>query len=120
MHAEYERMKAGWGGTPAIRPLVRRRRNNASIVAAVASMRTASREFAALLAAEDDDLPRFYQRVKALAALPKAERDAALAAVSHAAAGGPVAAGERPRAVCPTGSKRRGFLAPPCSWKAKT
>jgi predicted aminopeptidase len=46
-------------------------------------------EFHALLAGESGDLRRFYVRVKALAALPKGERDSALAA---AAAANPTAA----------------------------
>ena len=55
--------------------------NNAGIVAAgLYSDRVP--QFAALLAAEGGDLPRFYARVKALAALPKAERDESLAALA--------------------------------------
>ena len=40
-------------------------------------------QFTALLAAENGDLPRFYSRVKALAALPAAEREPALMAASR-------------------------------------
>ena len=39
-------------------------------------------QFQALLAAEGGELPRFYARVKALAALPKTERETALAAAA--------------------------------------
>ena len=39
-------------------------------------------QFQALLAAEGGELPRFYARVKALAALPKTERETALAAAT--------------------------------------
>jgi predicted aminopeptidase len=37
-------------------------------------------QFTALLAAENGDFPRFYARVKALGALPPAEREPALLA----------------------------------------
>jgi hypothetical protein len=53
--------------------------NNAGIVAAGLYADRVP-EFAALLAAEGGDLPRFYSRVKSLAAMPKPQRDAALAA----------------------------------------
>jgi hypothetical protein len=43
-------------------------------------------EFHALLAADGGDLRQFYAHVKALAALPKGERDSALAAAAAAAA----------------------------------
>jgi predicted aminopeptidase len=39
-------------------------------------------QFRSLLDAENRDLPRFYDRVKALAALPRAERDRALAQIA--------------------------------------
>ncbi|MFO1324911.1 MAG: aminopeptidase [Burkholderiales bacterium] len=89
MRERYERAKAGepglagfdrWfaghaGGGP----------NNASVVSY--SLYTGQLPaFRALLAEEDGDLPRFYARVKALAALPRAERDAALARAAPAVA----------------------------------
>ena len=52
--------------------------NNASL-SSVALYTAQVPAFMALLAQEDDSLPRFYARVKELAALPKADRDAALA-----------------------------------------
>jgi predicted aminopeptidase len=53
-------------------------------------------QFAALLAAEGGDLPRFYARVKTLAALPKTERDQALAALGgNDAAPAPMVASPR-------------------------
>ncbi len=52
--------------------------NNASL-ASVALYTAQVPAFRALLAQEGDDLPRFYARVKEIAALPKAERDAVLA-----------------------------------------
>ena len=44
-------------------------------------------EFQVLLAAEGGDLPRFYARVKELAAQPKAQREAALGALISRSAG---------------------------------
>ena len=52
--------------------------------------------FRALLAEEGGDLARFYARVRVVAALPKAERDALLA---QAASRAP-AAGRRPLTGC--------------------
>ena len=77
MRAEYERLKAGANGAPVFDRWFAAGANNAGI-AAVGLYADRVPEFRALLAAEGGDLPRFYARVKALAALPKAERDAAL------------------------------------------
>jgi predicted aminopeptidase len=80
MRADHERIKAGWGGAVVFDRWFAGGANNAGIVSAgLYSDRVP--QFAALLAAESGDLPRFYARVKALAALPKAERDQALAAL---------------------------------------
>ena len=94
MREGYERAKAGdlglagydrwFAGPNGAGP------NNASI-ASVALYTGQVPAFRALLAAEGRDLPRFYDRVKVLAALPKPERDEALAAL----AGRAVAAGGR-------------------------
>jgi predicted aminopeptidase len=78
MRAEYDVMKAGWGGQPAFDRWFAGGANNAGI-AAVGLYSDRVPQFRALLAAEGGNLPRFYARVKALAALPRAERDAALA-----------------------------------------
>ena len=59
--------------------------NNASL-AAVALYTDRVPQFQALLAEEQGDLQRFYARVKALAALPKPERDARLDALAPRAA----------------------------------
>jgi predicted aminopeptidase len=85
MRAEYERMKAGWDGIPAFDRWFAAGANNAGIAAAgLYADRVPA--FAALLAAEGGDLPRFYERVKELAARTKVERDLALANVPGNAA----------------------------------
>lgn len=77
MRADYERLKSGWDGAPAFERWFAGGANNAGIAAAGLYADRVS-QFAALLASEGGDLPRFYARVKALAALPKVEREAAL------------------------------------------
>lgn len=67
--AGYDRWFAGHAGAGP---------NNAS-VASVALYSGLVPAFKAILAAEGNDLHRFYARVKTLAALPRAERDAAIA-----------------------------------------
>jgi predicted aminopeptidase len=87
LRAEYERLKAEGGGVTAFDRWFAGGANNAGIAAAgLYADRVPT--FAALLAAENGDLPRFYGRVKALAALPKAERDVALGAAVHPAPSG--------------------------------
>jgi len=81
MRAQYAAIKQAWGGTAAYDSWFAQGPNNAS-VAAVGLYTQKVPQFQALLAAEGGDLPRFYARVKALAALPKAERDTALAAAA--------------------------------------
>lgn len=83
MRTDYEALKAGWDGVPAFDRWFAGGANNAGI-AAVALYTDRLPQFRALLEAEGRDLPRFYARVKALAALPKAEREAALAAYAPA------------------------------------
>ena len=77
MRAEYETLKAAAGIGPAFERWFAGGANNAGIVA-VALYADRVPQFTALLAAENGDLPRFYARVKALAALPPADRTAAL------------------------------------------
>jgi predicted aminopeptidase len=81
LRAEYERQKAAADGVPAFDRWFAGGANNAGIAAAGLYADRIPR-FKALLAAEGGDLPRFYERVKALAALPKAERELALAQVA--------------------------------------
>jgi predicted aminopeptidase len=78
MRVEYERVKAGWDGAPVFDRWFASGANNAGIVAAGLYADRVP-QFAALLAAEGGNLPRFYDRVRGLAALPKTERDRALA-----------------------------------------
>ncbi|HEX8011818.1 MAG TPA: aminopeptidase [Casimicrobiaceae bacterium] len=81
MRAGYAETKRAWGGFSAYDYWFAQGPNNASL-AAVGLYTQKVPEFQALLAADGDDLPRFYARVKALAALPKVERDTALAAAA--------------------------------------
>jgi len=77
MRAEYERRKAGADAIPAFDRWFVAGANNAGIAAAGLYADRVP-DFSALLAADQGDLGRFYDRVKALAALPKAQRDVAL------------------------------------------
>jgi predicted aminopeptidase len=81
MRSEYETLKAASGIGPAFERWFAGGANNAGIVA-VALYDDRVPQFAALLAAENGDLPRFYARVRALAALPPADRVTALSAVA--------------------------------------
>ena len=81
MGNEYAAAKKAWGGFSAYDYWFSQGPNNASL-AAVGLYTEKVPQFQALLAAERGDLPRFYARVKDLAALPKAERDTALAVAS--------------------------------------
>lgn len=80
MRADHERLKAG--GAAVFDRWFAGGANNAGIISAGLYTDRVP-EFAALLAEEGGNLPRFYGRVRALAAMPKAERDAALAAAGH-------------------------------------
>jgi predicted aminopeptidase len=81
MRAEHERTKRAWNGAPVFDRWFAGGANNAGIVSAGLYADRVP-QFAALLAAEGGDLPRFYERVRALAAMPKAERDRALSVAS--------------------------------------
>jgi len=82
MREAYERTKAGEPGLAGydrwFSGVNNAGPNNASIVS-VALYTGQGPAFRALLAQDDDDLQRFYHRVRVLAARPKAERDAVLA-----------------------------------------
>jgi predicted aminopeptidase len=81
MRDEYAAAKKAWGGFSAYDYWFSQGPNNASL-AAVGLYTEKVPQFQALLAAEGGDLRRFYGRVKELAALPKAERETALATAS--------------------------------------
>ncbi len=79
MRESYDRIRSRWDGAPGFDRWFAGGANNAGIVAAGLYADRVP-QFAALLAAEGGDLPRFYERVKVLAALPRPEREAELAA----------------------------------------
>ena len=79
LRSSYEARKAATGGGVSFDRWFAGGANNAGI-AAMALYADRVPQFAALLAAENGDLPRFYARVKALGALPPAEREPALLA----------------------------------------
>jgi predicted aminopeptidase len=85
MRTSYETLKANVEGAQGFDRWFATGANNAGI-AASALYDDRVPQFAALLAAEGGDLPRFYARVKALATLPRAEREVALAAAGRLAA----------------------------------
>ena len=81
LRAAYEAQKTATGGGVSFDRWFASGSNNAGI-AALALYADRVPQFTALLAAENGDLPRFYARVKALAALPPAEREPALLAAA--------------------------------------
>ena len=80
MGKEHDRIKAESNGTVVFDRWFAGGANNAGIISAGLYADRVP-QFAALLAEEHGDLPRFYDRVRALAAMPKVERDHALAAL---------------------------------------
>lgn len=85
MREQYERAKAGWGGIAAYDRWFQTGANNAGI-AGVGLYADHVPEFAALIAADHHDMPRFYEDVKALAKMPKGAREQRLAALAKPAA----------------------------------
>jgi predicted aminopeptidase len=83
MRVDYDALKAGWDGAPAFDRWFAGGANNAGI-AAIALYSDRVPQFRALLDAEGRDLARFYAQVKVLAAMPKPQREAALAAYGPA------------------------------------
>lgn len=78
MRAAYDRERAAADGVPAFDRWFAAGANNAGIAAAGLYADRVP-QFRALLAAEGGDLPRFYARVQELTALPRGEREPALA-----------------------------------------
>jgi len=85
MREQYERAKASWGGIAAYDRWFQTGANNAGI-AGVGLYADHVPEFAALIAADNYDMARFYEDVKMLAKLPKGSREARLAALGKPAA----------------------------------
>jgi len=81
LRAEYEAQKVASANGVALERWFGGGANNAGI-ASVGLYADRVPQFTAILQAENGDLPRFYARVKALAALPQAEREPALAAAA--------------------------------------
>ena len=69
----YERLKARWGGYAGYDAWFAQPLNNAALASVTLYGRWAP-AFAALLAEETDDLPRFYARVRQISDLSKSER----------------------------------------------
>ncbi|MCU0950345.1 MAG: aminopeptidase [Burkholderiaceae bacterium] len=84
LQSAYRQMRdARWGGFAGYDRFFAQDLNNAHL-AAVGAYNELVPAFEALLAREGGDLPRFYDAVRALAARPRAERDAALRALAPA------------------------------------
>jgi predicted aminopeptidase len=83
MRADYEAVKSRWGGLPVFDRWFAAGANNAGLTAA-ALYSDRVPQFAGLLAQDGGDLPRFYARVRVLAALSREQRDAALDAAARA------------------------------------
>jgi len=81
LDADYRKMKVAWGGFAGFDPWFARKPNNAQLIS-VGLYTQLVPAFEVLLEREGRDLPKFYAAVKALAELPKAERDARLAALA--------------------------------------
>ena len=82
MNADYEALKASWGGFAGFDRLLARGLNNAFLVS-IASYTELLPAFRSLLTQEKGDLPAFYRAVKDLSRLDKTERDAKLAALAN-------------------------------------
>jgi len=80
MRAEYDRLKQGWGAFSGYDWWFDQPLNNAQL-ASVSIYTQFVPAFERVLRNSGGDLPRFYAEVERLAALPKAQRDAELAAL---------------------------------------
>ena len=81
MNGEYGALKASWGGYSGFDRLFARGANNA-FLSSIASYTELVPAFRALLGKKKGDLAAFYQAVRDLAKLDKAERDARLAVLN--------------------------------------
>ena len=84
MKVAYEKARAGEPGLAGYDRWFAQEPNNASL-AAIGLYTDRVPAFRVLLLEQDHDLPRFYERVRTLAVLPKPERDAMLAAAASRA-----------------------------------
>jgi predicted aminopeptidase len=95
--ADYESLKGSWGGFAGYDRFFAQRPGNPQL-AAVGAYNDLLPAFRTLLAQEGGDLPRFYAAARALAALPRAEREARLRALGEGRdAGGRAQSGYHPR-----------------------
>jgi predicted aminopeptidase len=85
LHAEYQGLKATWGGFKGYDPWLGPNANNASL-ASIAVYTHLVPAFQALLDKVGGDLPRFYAEARRLAAMPRAEREAELDVMRRQAA----------------------------------
>nr|WP_237169993.1 aminopeptidase [Pandoraea faecigallinarum] len=82
MRADYEALKASWGGYKGFDLWFATDLNNAKI-GSFATYNQWVPAFLALLAQEQDELPKFYATVKAMSKRPEPERNAALATLDR-------------------------------------
>lgn len=78
LQGDYAALRESWGGYPGFDRYFDQGANNA-LLASIATYSVKVPAFRALLAQQGGDFPAFYREVRRLAALPVAERDAALA-----------------------------------------
>ena len=88
MHDEYLALKASWGGWSGYDRFFAQAPSNPRL-AAVGAYHDLLPAFRELLARADGDLGRFYDAVRAVAALPRREREAALRALGAPAPSSP-------------------------------
>ena len=81
LDADYRKMKTAWGGFAGFDPWFAQKPNNAQLIS-VGLYNQLVPAFEVMLEREGRDLPKFYAAVKAVAAQPKAERDARLATLA--------------------------------------
>jgi predicted aminopeptidase len=86
MAADYQKLKAGWGGFSGYDQWFAQGVNNAHL-ASIAVYTKMVPAFDALLAQSGGDLPEFYRRVRELSAQPKEERARRLAVLAPQIAG---------------------------------
>jgi predicted aminopeptidase len=81
LRADYEHLKTSWGGYAGYDHWFQRSLNNAQL-STIAAYYTLLPAFEQLLARNNGDLQKFYAEAKALASLPKEERQQRMAALA--------------------------------------